>query len=1238
MDSQSGQKFPHILLIEDDKAHQDLILRAFRDDPERFRVSIAASLLEARQILERDPPDLIIADWNLPDGKGLDILPRREGVVTIPLIITTSFGDEHLAVEIMKSGAIDYVVKSATMFRELPHIARRALREWENIQKRKQAEDVVQDTRKRLADILGFLPDAVLAIDIEGRVIAWNREMEALTGVAAADMLGKGDHEYSIPFYGVRRPLLVDLVLKDDPEVEKNYQHLRHDGEKAITAETYIPTLFKGRGVFLWGIASPLSDSAGNCIGAIEVIRDITEKKRSEELLRQREAMLETLLNAPHDTIALLDRKGIIIGINEEGARRLGGTVQSVTGRCTYDLLPGEVAEQRKARIDRVFETGEPAVFDDTRSGIYLHNEVFPVFSQDHSSVENIAIFASDITDRKKTELALQESERKYRFLIDNVRDIVWQTTTDLTFTYLSPATETLTGYLPNDLIGTSLFTILTGPSVRVVQQRLAERMEDYSHGSRDLATVFEAEIRKKDGGVLWLEISSNAVFAPDGTIAGFQGISRDITERKRAEKALIESEERFRDLFNNMSAGVVIYEATPDGKDFIIRDINQAVETIEKVKKDEIIGRSVLEVFPGVTEFGLFTVIQRVARTGIPEAHPVSMYHDNRISGWRENYVYKLPSGEVVAIYEDVTGKKQAEEKLRESEEKARSLMNVPSIGAFIIDREGMVLDVNETILTGYHTSREKILGTPLWDLVTPPIAERRKHWVEEAIRTKTMVRYEDENDGRFHDVIVTPLTDSRGDVTRLAVIAFDITLLKKAQGSLAESEERYRSVVENAAEGITVAQDGMLQYANAQLLEMTQVSAEESGNRPFTDFIHPDDRALVFDRFQRRIAGENVPQHYDFRVVGTRGKITWVQLSAVRIVWNGRPATLNFLMDITDRKQAEEKLRESRQILEGILNTIPVRVFWKDKELTYLGCNAPFAQDAGFEKAGDVIGKDDYAMGWREQAELYRADDRTVIDSGNAKLMIEEPQTTPAGDTKYLLTSKMPLRDARGDVIGVLGTYLDITDRKKAEEMLRESEVKFRDIFNSVNDAVQIHEMDENGLPGRFIEVNDVACRMLQYTREEMLAISSLDSVTDYYSRPLETIGGELKTAGHATFETRHRRKDGTIVAVEINAHVTTLLGKAVVVSVVRDITERKRAEDAIRESETRFRALIQNSSDIIRVLDQDGRIIYESPSAGRILGYPPGYLIGRNPLENIHPADLERVKKEFQDVLDR
>ena len=138
---------------------------------------------------------------------------------------------------------------------------------------------------------------------------------------------------------------------------------------------------------------------------------------------------------------------------------------------------------------------------------------------------------------------------------------------------------------------------------------------------------------------------------------------------------------------------------------------------------------------------------------------------------------------------------------------------------------------------------------------------------------------------------------------------------------------------------------------------------------------------------------------------------------------------------LEVAERMRIEEALRASRKMIEEIINAIPVRVFWKDRNLVYLGCNSVFARDAGFTDPKDVIGKDDYQMVWREQAELYRADDRQVIESGCSKLLIEEPQTTSGGNTITLLTSKIPLRNSDGEIGGVIGTYYDITDFKRAE-----------------------------------------------------------------------------------------------------------------------------------------------------------------------------------------------------------
>ncbi len=148
----------------------------------------------------------------------------------------------------------------------------------------------------------------------------------------------------------------------------------------------------------------------------------------------------------------------------------------------------------------------------------------------------------------------------------------------------------------------------------------------------------------------------------------------------------------------------------------------------------------------------------------------------------------------------------------------------------------------------------------------------------------------------------------------------------------------------------------------------------------------------------------------------------------------------------DVTDRRHQNTELREARLMLETVLNNIPARVFWKDLDSVYLGCNLLFARDAGLERPEQLVGKTDYDMGWAEQAELYRADDREVMESGEPKLGYEEPQTTPDGEQIWLRTSKIPLRDLDGTVIGVLGTYEDITESKSAEAEQRALEAQIQ------------------------------------------------------------------------------------------------------------------------------------------------------------------------------------------------
>ena len=207
------------------------------------------------------------------------------------------------------------------------------------------------------------------------------------------------------------------------------------------------------------------------------------------------------------------------------------------------------------------------------------------------------------------------------------------------------------------------------------------------------------------------------------------------------------------------------------------------------------------------------------------------------------------------------------------------------------------------------------------------------------------------------------------------------------------------------------------------------------------------------------------------------------------------------------------------------------------------------------------------------------------------------------------------------------------EVEERKRKEAALEESETRFREIFNSVNDAIHLHELGKDGLPGNFIDVNATACTMLGYTKEELLTMSPLDIVTEYHSRPLAQIGEEIRTLGQAIFETEHRRKDGSIMPVEVHAHVVVIQKRRIVLSIVRDITRRKQNELALIRLNEDLRTIIDNAPAMIWYKDTHNTIIRVNPAGAESAGMTIEEIEGKS-CYDLFP-DL--AEKYYQDDLE-
>ena len=366
----------------------------------------------------------------------------------------------------------------------------------------------------------------------------------------------------------------------------------------------------------------------------------------------------------------------------------------------------------------------------------------------------------------------------------------------------------------------------------------------------------------------------------------------------------------------------------------------------------------------------------------------------------------------------------------------------------------------------------------------------------------------------------------------------------------------------------------------------------------------------------------------------------------------------------DNEERKRMEEELLESKQMFQSVLDTIPARVFWKDPHSNYLGCNRPFAFDAGLQSPEEIVGRTDFEMAWAEQADLYRSDDLLVMETGIAKLGYEEPQTTPSGDRIWLRTSKVPLFDVKGEINGVLGTYEDITVHKQAEEALRkahhelelrveertaelikvnealqieilecsraeqavlQSEQRRRQLFETVSDAILVFD----GKTRKFIDVNESALHLYGYTRDEFLGLKHTE-ITAEPALSEESINETLAGLRTQVALRYHRKKDGTVFPVEISSSTFDLPGQRVLCGVVRDITERIRVEEAIRQQLSFQQTLIDTIPSPIFYKDAEGRYLGCNSSFESYIGLSKADIIGKT-VYGVAPEDLADIYRE-------
>lgn len=432
------------------------------------------------------------------------------------------------------------------------------------------------DYQQELADIIESLPDATLVIDKKGKILFWNREMAKLTGYASEDMVGQGNYEYALAFYGSRRPILVDMIVDPKVKFDQEYIYIKRDGD-ILTTETTIGKL-QGRERVLWGRAAPLHDSGGHLIGAIETIRDITDRKQVEEQLRDSQRQLADIIESLPDATGVVDSEGKIIYWNRAMEDLTGFPSESMVGKGNYEFAIPFYGYRRPVLLNYILDpttninqeysyihSADNVWYIEARTDklrgqeAYIWARAAPLYDHDGNVVGAIET-VRDVTDRKRAEKELSDSRRQLSDIIESLPDATFVIDRSGIILEWNQEMAKMTGYSAKDMVGKGnceySLAFYRGERRPMIVDMIINPDLDLSNKYVKLyregnVVVTEDNIAypRGEAKVMWGRAAP--LYSSDGEVIGAIQTIRDFTERKKAEEEIKRSHDQLEHVFD---------------------------------------------------------------------------------------------------------------------------------------------------------------------------------------------------------------------------------------------------------------------------------------------------------------------------------------------------------------------------------------------------------------------------------------------------------------------------------------------------------------------------------------------------------------------------------------------------------------------------------------------------------------------------------------------------------------
>ena len=1135
-----------ILVVEDSAGDGRPICDILRDAPEvSSDIRSASTLAEAVGLLAEAPWDVILLDLDLSDRGAIETLRYvRVAARGVPIVVVSALEDADLAQDTVREGAQDYLPKAVLSAELLGRVIRYSI-------ERTRVQRELDDERDRLFRVLDALPMFVYLHAPDSTIPFANKTFH--------DLFGETENRpcYEV-FHGGAEP------CEECPSMR-----VQATGEPEISEWTSAA----GR---TYAIYDQVFPGPGDTPLTLEVGLDITEQRTAQRALAESEERYRRLFEHAGIGIGYYTPEGVVIDFNRVAAAHHGGEPADFAGRMIVEIFGEERGPEYARRLRAAARSTDPATYEDfselpTGSRWFL--STYSRVEDAAGEVVGVQVFSEEITDRKVAELAMRESEQRFRQLSDLLPEVAYECDLTGRITFANQVAFDRFDYTPDDLEQGITALQMIAPEDR---DRAADNLRRVMSGEAIGGIEYVALARD---GRRFPVIVHSVLRKHGGRPVGLRGVIVDISEQLAIREALRTEERKYRQLFENMMDGFALHKIVLDetGRpiDYVFLEANTAFERLTGLPRSKIVGRRATDVLPGI-EADPADWIERYGRVAVTGEETRFEQYSEEIGKWFSVLAFSSGEGRFATVFEDITERKRAEAAVAEWKNRYE--------GAVSASRHMLYDWDSETNQVTYGGDLERILGYTAGEISGP--LDRWKNLIHpddrpafdeaisrllrtrEAAHLRYRVRRKDgeyihiEDDGSF-------IPDSEGRGTRMLGFVRDVTEQRLAAARIETSERRYRAVFELAPTGIlTVDLKGIVTSCNRAFAQMTGYGVEELVGIHFSKL--PPAKLADIPRYIRAFRSILVGRPIEpFTASWTRKDGTTrdgeVRVSLMR--WERKLyGTQVIVEDITDRLAAEAELRESEIRYRSLFEDAILGIYQTTPDGRILTANPALVRMLGYESFEELTERDLEAEGY--EPETPRAEFKEQLEKHGSFIGRESAWKRRDGTTIYVRENARVVRDDDGNVLYYEVTIEDITERRRAEleaETLRVQLELTQFSVDSTNAVVLWVRPD-----GSLTFVNDAACRMLGYMREELLKMAVWDIDAEYPKERRLAAWDELKEQGTEVSESVFRRKDGETFPVEITAQFIEFRGRELEFAVAFDISDRKQLEAQLRQSQ--------------------------------------------------------------------